>query len=205
MPSALCSPFFAGSRPNRVNRSQGFAKKRGAVGMPRPKKSKVEATLGCRYGTTAASTGTTDVEEASASTVAEQGGRTRTDVLKAEYKEERQELAALTKLAGNLVKKKVVDVRMAEAKLRREERLDEERMKRWDAAERRDEPPPAYLQLERVYKSQVKLLEARLALSMAQTRAAEAREELKGCQLLQEQAAHAHVRDELRAACREAA
>ena len=77
----------------------------------------------------------------------------------------------------------MAEVRKAEAGLRREERLAEERGKRWDAAERRKERSPAYLQLERAYKSQVALLEARLKLSCAQTRAAEAKAELAGCQL----------------------
>jgi hypothetical protein len=48
-----------------------------------------------------------------------------------------------------------------------------ERMKRWEAAERRPEPPPAYLQLERLYKSQVKGLKAQLKLSEAGRRYAE--------------------------------
>ena len=166
--------------------------------MPRPKKTKVELSDSFGAGTAAASTGTTDVEEASASTEAEQGGTTDEASLEAEYKEERHELAAVTKLARNLAQKAAVAVRVAEAKLRREERLDEERGRRWDAAERRQEPPPAYLQLERAYKSQVRLLQARLELSQAQTHAAEAREEVKGCLLLQEEAAHAYVRAKLR-------
>ena len=122
---------------------QGFGQKRSAVGMPRPKKKKVELPNFLGAATTVVSTGTADVEEASASTEAEQGGRTREDSLKAEYKEERQELAAVTKLARNLVQQVAVAVQLAEAKLRREQRLEEERMKRWDAAERRKEPPPA--------------------------------------------------------------
>ena len=43
----------------------------------------------------------------------------------------------------------------------------------------------------------MRLLEARLTLAQAQTRVADAREELQGCLLLQEQAAHAHVRAKL--------
>ena len=72
---------------------------------------------------------------------------------------------------------------------------DEEREQRWWAAERREEQPPAYLQLERAYKSQVKDLKARLELSEAQRREAEARVQLQGCLLLQEQLAHARLRD----------
>ena len=64
-------------------------------------------------------------------------------------------------------------MRKAEAELRHEERRKEERMKRWEAAERRPEPPPAYLQLERLYKSQVKELKAKLKLSEAGRRCAE--------------------------------
>ena len=45
---------------------------------------------------------------------------------------------------------------------------------------------PAYLQLERAYKSHIRLLDARLKLSQAQTGAAEAREEVQEC-LLQQQ------------------
>ena len=140
-----------------------------------------------------ASTGATDVEEASASTVAAQEDQTREDSLEAEYREERKELAAVAKLARAAAQKAAVDVRKAEAGLRREQRLEEERGRRWDAAERRQEPPPAYLQLERVYRSQVRLLEARLELSKAETRAAEAWEELQGCLLLQEEAAHVRM------------
>ena len=177
---------------------QGFGKKRSAVGMPRPKKTKVEVPKCLGPATTTASTGTTDVEEGSASTVVEQDGTPREDPLEAQDKEERKEVAAVTKLARDLVNRKAVAVRVAEAKLRREKRLDEERMKRWDAAERREEPAPAYLQLERVYKSRVRLLEAHLELSEAQTGAAEAREELQRCILLQKEGAHAHVCAKLR-------
>ena len=53
-----------------------------------------------------------------------------------------------------------MEVRVAEAAQRAEVRRDEERTKRWLAAEAREEPPPAYLQLERMYKGQVKILEA---------------------------------------------
>ena len=177
---------------------QGFGKKRFAVGMPRPKKAKVEAPKSLGPATTTANTGATDVEEASESTVAAQEDQTREDSLEAEYREERKELAAVAKLARAAAQKAAVDVRKAEAGLRREQRLEEERGRRWDAAERRQEPPPAYLQLERVYRSQVRLLEARLELSKAETRAAEAWEELQGCLLLQEEAAHAYVRAKLR-------
>ena len=64
------------------------------------------------------------------------------------------------------------------------ERCAEERDKRWWAAEVRtekDERPPPYLQLERVYKSLVKDLKARLAVSEAKRAEAEARAELNHC------------------------
>ena len=63
--------------------------------------------------------------------------------------------------------------------------------------ERRSEPPPAYLQLERTYKSKVKDLKALLELSEARRREAEAGAELQRCLLLQEQLAHARLRDRL--------
>ena len=92
------------------------------------------------------------------------------------------------------VKEAAVEVRKAEAALRRERRLDEEREARWWAAERRKEAPPAYLQLERAYKSQVRDLKARLALSEAQRRAAEAQAELAGCQLIEKDVQLARLR-----------
>ena len=87
-----------------------------------------------------------------------------------------------------------MDVRVAVARLRAEKRRAEERGKRWEAAERRDVPPPAYLQLERAYKAQVKMLQARLALSEAQKFAAEANVRLQGALLLREQYKHACTR-----------
>ena len=93
-------------------------------------------------------------------------------------------------------------VRKAEAALRNEKRLTEERDKRWWAAEKRDEPPPAYLQLERAYKGQVKMLQARLALSEAQKGAAEADARLNKCLFMREELAHALTRCKLTAVCR---
>ena len=66
---------------------QGFGRKRSAVGMPRPKKAKVEVPKCLGPATTTASTGTTDVEEGSTSTVAEQAGRTHEGALEASSKE----------------------------------------------------------------------------------------------------------------------
>ena len=58
-------------------------------------------------------------------------------------------------------------------------------------AEQRGEPPPAYLQLERAYKGQVKMLQARLALSEAHREVAEADARLNQCLLMREELAHA--------------
>ena len=112
--------------------------------MPRPKKTKVEAVNCLGPSTMDMSTGTTDVEEVSASTVAELAGGSCEDPLKAENNELRKEAAALTKAARKSVQEAAVIVRKAEAALRHERRLDEERERRWWAAERRNEPPPAY-------------------------------------------------------------
>ena len=56
---------------------QGFGKKRSAVGMPRPKKAKMEEPNGCGSGINYVSAGTTGVDEASAPTVADEDDRTR--------------------------------------------------------------------------------------------------------------------------------
>ena len=103
----------------------------------------------------------------------------------AEDKEMQKQAAALTKAARKSLREAAVDVRKAEGALRHEQRLEEEREKRWWAAERRDAPPPAYLQLERAYKSQVKDLQARLQLSEARRREAEAKAELGECMLIE--------------------
>ena len=175
-------------------RWQGYGKRKSAVGMPRPKKTKVEAVNCLGPSTMDMSTGTTDVEEVSASTVAELAGGSCEDPLKAENNELRKEAAALTKAARKSVQEAAVIVRKAEAALRHERRLDEERERRWWAAERRNEPPPAYLQLERAYKSQVRDLKARLKLSEARRCAAEAEAELAGCQLIEKDVQLARLR-----------
>ena len=48
------------------------------------------------------------------------------------------------------------------------EHLYQAKMKRWDAAERRKERPSAILQLEKLYKSQIQVMEARMATMAAQ-------------------------------------
>ena len=56
----------------------------------------------------------------------------------AEDKELQKEAAAVTKAARTSVREAALDVRVAEAALRHERQLEEEREKRWWAAERRD-------------------------------------------------------------------
>ena len=140
---------------------------------------------------------TTAEEEVSPPALKEQDAPTHDDSFEVVDKVMLKGAAAVTKMARASVKESAVEVRVAEAKLRHERRRDEERERRWWAAEGREEKPPAYLQLERTYKSKVKDLEARLELSEAQRREAEARAELQGCLLLQEQLAHARLRDRL--------
>ena len=150
--------------------SQGFGGKRSnAVGMKRPKKAKVAVANDDEHSTSSASTGTPAIEEGSASTDIEEDAGSHVDSQETLRKEEKGILTQLRKL----VQDSKVLVRKAEAALKHEERLEEEREKRWWSAERRDESPPAYLQLERAYKSKVKDLKARLALSEAETRVAD--------------------------------
>jgi hypothetical protein len=179
---------------------QGFKRKGGAIGNPRPKKTKVVVTEDLGSGGTSAATGTSVEEAASGSNVVEQDGEPCESVEDSEEEEEedlRKELAAVIKQARGNVNEAKVDVRKAEAALRHEQRLDEERNKRWWAAEKRKEPPPAYLQLERAYKAQVKDLKARLGLALAQKLAAEAEVELRGLLLAREEHAHAMTRCKL--------
>ena len=168
--------------------------------MPRPKKAKVLPKEKSGLPTATAISAATAKEEVSPPALKEQEQHLEDDSLEVVDKEMLKEAAAVTKLARASVKEAAVEVRVAEAKLRRERRLEEERERRWWASERRlrrEEPPPAYLQLERTYKSKVRELEARLEVSEAQRREAEARVELQGCLLLLEQLAHARLRDSL--------
>jgi len=91
-----------------------------------------------------------------------------------------------------------LEVRKAESALRHEQRLAEERERRWWAAERHKEPPPAYLQLERVYKSIVKGLKAKLELSEARRVVARAEISLEKAKQVQLEVKHAA---ELRKLC----
>ena len=170
---------------------QPFGKRKSHLSVPRPKKAKVPVARPQRSEQILASTGSTAKEEASASTLVEQGGGPGESSDEDEDPALRKQADQLVKWARAAKVAAAVDVRKAEAELRHEQRRQEERMQRWDAAERRSEPPPAYLQLERVYKSQVKGLQARLKLSEAQKAAAEANAELSDALLLKAEYLHA--------------
>ena len=161
-----------------VCRVQGFEPRKSTIGMPRPKKARPPQVGTERSGISSAVAAASSKEEASPSGPMELELGTAESSDKAVDQELLKDAAKLTKTARCSVREATVVVRKAEAALRQEQRRAEERMKRWDAAERRPEPPPAYLQLERVYKSQVKELKARLKLSEAQRAAAEAKAEL---------------------------
>jgi hypothetical protein len=143
------------------------------IGMPRPKKAKVDHLELKRSESAATSPATTATEEASPSGSQELDLGTREASVSEESKVLRKKVNDLVRKARAAVAQAAVDRRKAEAELRHEERRKEERLKRWEAAERRPEPPPAYLQLERLYKSQVKGLKAQLKLSKACRRHAE--------------------------------
>ena len=152
--------------------SQGFGKRKNAVGMQRPKKKKVEVAECLAPATTDTSTGTTAAEDVSAATMADEMEDDELEWAKSEEKRLRKFAKSATAEQRKAVQELNVEVRKAEAALRHEQRLAEERERRWWAAERHTEPPPAYLQLERAYKSQVKHLQALLALSEAKRRVA---------------------------------
>ena len=159
--------------------------------MPRPKKQKVEVANSNLAVSTDGSTGTTGVEEVSASTVVATIKDPHVDSLKAEEKSLRQFAKSKTAEQRKVVQELTVHVRKAEAALRHEQRLAEERKARWWAAERHAEPPPAYLQLERVYKSKVKDLQAQLKLSEARRAVSGAEVLLQKCLALQKEVEHA--------------
>ena len=178
-------------------RSQGYGKRRCSVGMPRPKKSKVQALGESRQNENTGVAGDRPADEKGDAAVCEQDEHASEEVEEASDKEARQQANELVKMARAGVREAAVSVTVAEAALRHEKRRAEERWKRWEAAEQRAQPPPAYLQLERVYKGKVKMLQARLALSEARTGAAEAGERLQECLLMREELAHALTRDKL--------
>tara|TARA_B110000046_G_scaffold152490_1_gene161691 strand:+ start:282 stop:809 length:528 start_codon:yes stop_codon:yes gene_type:complete len=122
------------------------------------------------------------------------------DSIKDEEKEVLAEVNEVIKLARAEIAASQVRVREAETALRAEQRRAEERDKRWWAAELREDKenrPPPYLQVERVYKGQIKDLRARLALSEAQRKAAEAESELRWLLLGREEWEHSRTRCKL--------
>ena len=157
----------------------------------RPKKKKVPVVENVANDEVPWETGSTVQEEASASTLVDDGD----DIVLEEAKAQEKELKVWTKgsvdKARKLVAECKVHVRKAEAALRHEERLAEERERRWWAAERHAAPPPAYLQLERVYKTIVKGLKAKLELSEARRVVAQAEVRLEKCLTLQLEVKHA--------------
>ena len=178
-------------------RWQGFGKRKNTIGNPRPKKAKVLQLEESGLDEFSGIPGSMPAEESAAAALIEQEEHTLSESEQEEEKEGRKAANDLVKMVRAEAKSAAVDVRVAEARLRAEKRRAEERDKRWLAAEQRDEPPPAYLQLERVYKGQVKMLQARLALSEAQTGAAEAAARLQEALLMREQHAHACTRCKL--------
>ena len=142
-------------------------------------------------------TGISQSEEHSSAADLEQEEHTQEHSEDDDDKEVRQEVNEMVKSARAEVRAAAVAVRKAEQAVRHEKRMAEERDKRWWAAEQRDEPPPAYLQLERAYKGQVKMLKARLALSEARREAAEADARLNECLFMREELAHALTRCKL--------
>ena len=167
------------------------------IGMPRPKKAKLQLVTESGLTESTGITGTTQSEESSAAAHLEQEELTSEEEEEADDKEARQQVNKLVKTARAEVQAAAVAVRKAEAALRHEKRCAEERDKRWWAAEQRKEKPPAYLQLERAYKGQVKMLQARLVLSEARREAAEAGERLQECLFMREELAHAWTRVKL--------
>ena len=172
--------------------------------MPRSKKKKV-VTEGRGDGATPSPTGATATEETPSTIVAEEDEDPLDDLDNMTEAELRRWTKAQVQKLKGLHAQALVDVRKAEAELRHEERRAEEREKRWDAAEQRAEPPPAYLQIEveRAYKSRVWRLEAQLKVAHARRVAGEAEASMFELMYEQESGEHACTREKL-AALREA-
>ena len=98
---------------------------------------KVEPVEELGAGTSSTSTGQTEQETASASTLIEEDDGTQDACEEASDKAVRQEANKLVKNARADVHAATIDVRKAEAALRHEQRRAEERDKRWWAAEQR--------------------------------------------------------------------
>jgi hypothetical protein len=168
------------------------------VGTKRPKKKKSDEVASSGAGTGSPGTGPTAVEEPSAATSTEPLEQTPPEPKASPGKALREEAAEDTARAVDEVEEATVVVRKAEAALTREKRLREERNRRWEAAERRKEPPPAWLQLERLYKSRLKFMQAELQLSEAKRVMAEADGTLITCFWREEELENARLRRELR-------
>ena len=109
---------------------QGFGKRKSTVGMPRPKKTKVEAVQGLGAGTTSTSTGLSPTRRRTPRRTRiqiEEDSETRDDCEEESDKEARQQANELVKSARSEVHAAAVDVRKAEAALRHEKRRAEER------------------------------------------------------------------------------
>ena len=89
-------------------------------------------------------------------------------VLESPNKQLREEAADDYKFACEEASVAAVVLAEQKSKLLCAERLYQAKMKRWDAAERRKERPSAILQLEKLYKSKIQLMEARMATMAAQ-------------------------------------
>ena len=98
--------------------------------MPRPKKAKVLPKEKSGLPTATAISAATAKEEVSPPALKEQEQHLEDDSLEVVDKEMLKEAAAVTKLARASVKEAAVEVRVAEAKLRRERRLEEARERR---------------------------------------------------------------------------
>jgi hypothetical protein len=171
--------------------------------MPKAKKTKIMPVAGAPTVDIVAVYADA-VEEAAAEEMevdqeVEQHGRVE-DSIEDDDKEVLAEVNEVIKLARAEVSASKVRVREALTALRAEQRRAEERDKRWWAAELREDRenrPPPYLQVERVHKGQIKDLKARLALSEAQRKAAEAESELRGLLLGREEWEHSRTRCKL--------
>lgn len=167
--------------------------------MPRAKKKKVVVEArGADVVTN--NSGTTAIDEESGENVGEElegPGEARPESPELTEKELRKEMTAAVKEMRKLVVEAQLELRKAEAEERLEVRRDEERRIRWDAAEKRSEPPPAYLQVERCYKSMLKGVQAAYRRSQAETRAAKAEVALQEVLLMQEKCAHDLTRAKL--------
>ena len=118
-------------------RVQGFEPRKSTIGMPRPKKARPPQVGTERSGISSAVAAASSKEEASPSGPMELELGTAESSDKAVDQELLKDAAKLTKTARCSVREATVVVRKAEAALRQEQRRAEERMKRWDAAERR--------------------------------------------------------------------